>query len=61
MPLSQLAEASSRSCCGTPGPEAYIPAALSFYRALRIYPAPAELIGSACLFVLALSRLANIA
>ncbi|CDZ96773.1 Translocase of outer mitochondrial membrane complex, subunit TOM20 [Phaffia rhodozyma] len=25
------------------GPEAYVPAAISFYRALRIYPAPAEL------------------
>lgn len=31
-----------------PGPEAYVPAALSFYRALRIYPAPAELLQSGC-------------
>ena len=29
----------------TPGPAFYLPAAIAFFRALRIYPAPAELIG----------------
>lgn len=42
----RLADPSCACVVRCSGPEAYVPAALSFYRALRIYPAPAELIGS---------------